>query len=65
VCGDYYKNKRNAGMGPIRVGEKFEISEDLYMLVLSANFKKNILANHRKEADNNLNALNAIVAAEV
>lgn len=52
-------------MGPIRVGEKFEISEDLYMLVLSANFKKNILANHRKEADNNLNALNAIVAAEV
>lgn len=35
------------------------------MLVLSANLKKNILADHRKEADNNLNALNAIVAAEI
>jgi hypothetical protein len=37
----------------------------LYALVLSANFKKNILSNHRTEADNNLNALNAIIAAEV
>jgi hypothetical protein len=35
------------------------------MLVLSANFKKNIIENHRKEADNNENALNAIIAAEV
>jgi hypothetical protein len=52
-------------MGPIRLGEKFEIIEDLYMLVLSANFKKNIIENHRKEADNNENALNAIIAAEV
>ena len=52
-------------MGPIRLGEKFEIIEDLYMLVLRANFKKNIIENHRKEADNNENALNAIIAAEV
>ena len=52
-------------MGPIRLGEANAIREDLYTLVLIANFKQNILSIHKKEAENNLKALNDVIAERV
>jgi hypothetical protein len=47
------------------LGEANAIREDLYTLVLIANFKQNILSIHKKEAENNLKALNDVIAERV
>ena len=55
---------REDGTGPIRLRTFNDIREDLYMLVLVGNFKKNLLKIHRREADNNEKAQQALIVKE-
>ena len=57
--------KRENGTGPIRLRTLNDIREDLYMLVLVGNFKKNLLKIHRREADNNDKAQQKLIADEL
>ena len=65
VCDCYDTMKRENGTGPIRLRTLNDIREDLYMLVLVGNFKKNLLKIHRREADNNDKAQQKLIADEL
>lgn len=56
---------REDGTGPIRLKTFIDIREDLYMLVLVGNLKKNLLKIHRREADNNEKAQQALIVKEL